>query len=234
MLVNTWGLAWIPFHKLHLSVFWSSIVGRGFSSLVTVVGIFFLCPSALKRFRFNWNLKQSGISLLVVAYLMAPQLIHTNFHGTGIAQFIEAFVFSIFIGIEEDFFARGFIYGALERYGVWFAALVSSGLFGLSHLTNILWGHQSAAFTIAQAVNAGAFGFLAVGLMLYSGSIWVPILMHGLADLPMQFDTQTQYVKMVTGQGDWVGVGLDCLIYGVIGWILISRANLNSRVRQAT
>lgn len=49
--------------------------------------------------------------------------------------------------------------------------------------------------------------------------------MHALVDLPMQFDTGAQYVKTVTGQGDRVGVGLDLLIYGVIGWLLIAKAS---------
>jgi hypothetical protein len=55
--------------------------------------------------------------------------------------------------------------------------------------------------------------------------------MHGLTDFPMQFDTEVQYTKMVTGGGDWVGVGLEVLIYGVSGWVLISWNNLESRER---
>jgi hypothetical protein len=52
--------------------------------------------------------------------------------------------------------------------------------------------------------------------------------MHGLNDFPMQFDTEVQYTKMVTGGGDWVGVGLEVLVYGLIGWILI-RLSSDSR-----
>ena len=221
ILVNTYGLSWIPFDRLHLSTFWNSVLGRGISSLFTLIGIYFLCPSVLKRFKFSGDIKRVGISLLVVAYLIGPALWHTNYQGATIAQVFESFIFAIFIGIEEDFFARGYIFGVLERYGVWIAAIVSSVIFGLSHLTNIVWGHQSAAYTLAQAVSAGAFGFLAVALMLFSGTIWLPILMHGLTDFPMQFDTEVQYTKMVTGGGDWVGVGLEVLAYGVIGWALI-------------
>jgi membrane protease YdiL (CAAX protease family) len=221
ILVNTYGLSWIPFDRLHLSTFWNSVLGRGISSLFTLIGIYFLCPGVLKRFKFSGDIKRVGISLLIVAYLIGPALWHTNNRGATIAQVFESFLLALFIGIEEDFFARGYVFGVLERYGVWFAAIVSSVIFGLSHLTNIVWGHQSAAYTLAQAVSAGAFGFLAVGLMLFSGTIWVPILMHGLNDFPMQFDTEIQYAKMVTGGGDWVGVGLEVLIYGLIGWALI-------------
>jgi membrane protease YdiL (CAAX protease family) len=84
--------------------------------------------------------------------------------------------------------------------------------FGLLHLGNIIWGGQSAANTLAQAVSTGAFGFLAVALMIFSGSIWVPILMHGLADFPMQFETGAQYTKIVTGGADWPYVVVQMVI----------------------
>ena len=67
--------------------------------------------------------------------------------------------------------------------------------------------------------------------MIYSGSIWVPILMHGLCDFPMQFDTGAQYTKMVTGGADWIAVGGDLVIYSGIAWVLITWANVEKRER---
>ena len=57
--------------------------------------------------------------------------------------------------------------------------------------------------------------------MVYSGTILVPILMHGLCDMPMQFQTSEQFTKQVTGNGDWVSVIGDLAIYSAIGWVLI-------------
>ena len=125
-----------------------------------------------------------------------------DYRGVGLAQIFESFVFALFIGIDEDLFSRGFAFGVIERYGVWIAAILSSLQFGLLHLGNFVWGGQSAVYTIGQAISAGAFGFLAAALMVYSGSILVPILMHGLCDMPMQFETAAQYTKKVTGKGE--------------------------------
>jgi membrane protease YdiL (CAAX protease family) len=225
IVVNTWGLAVIPLDKVPLSPFWYSISGRTLSSLITLMGIIAFCPHALKRLFTVSDLKRLFISFSIVACLAGPAVTHVDFHGVTAAEVLDSLIFALFIGIEEDFFSRGFVFGVLEKHGTWIAALASSTIFGVSHLTNIVWGHQSASYTLAQAVSAGAFGFLAVALMIFSGSIWVPILMHALVDLPMQFDTGAQYVKTVTGQGDWVGVGLDLLIYGVIGWLLIAKAS---------
>jgi membrane protease YdiL (CAAX protease family) len=175
----------------------------------------------LKRFGWGGKPKNLLISLVIVAYLMGSAVWQNNYHGVSAAQIIESFIFALFIGIDEDFFSRGFIFGALEQHGFWLAALLSSVNFGLLHFQNIIWGGQSAAYTITQVINAAGFGFLAVALMIYSGTIWIPILMHGLCDFPMQFETAIQYRKGVTGGGDWAGVLIDLLIYSVIGWFLI-------------
>ena len=220
--VNTCAIPWIPFIKLPFSAFWWVLIARSTSSLVSLIAIRVIYPAILPRFGFGKNPKQLLVSLGIVFFLMGPALLHTNYRSAGFVQVFESFVFAIFIGIDEDFFSRGFIFGTLERYGIWFAAILSSLHFGLLHLGNIIWGGQSAAYTIAQAVSAGAFGLLAVSLMIYSGSIWVPILMHGLCDFPMQFDTSVQYTKMVTGGADWLSVSADVVIYSFIAWVLIT------------
>ena len=229
--VNNWGLSWIPFHKLPVSEFWWTTIARGSSALLSLLLIRIFCPRALKRFGWGGKPKNLLISLAIVAYLMGSALWQNNYRGFSVAQIIESFIFALFIGIDEDFFSRGFIFGALERYGVWLAAIVSSVHFGLLHLPNIIYGGQSAAYTIAQAVSAGAFGFLAAALMVYSGTIWVPILMHGLCDFPMQFDTPTQYKAIVTGGADWTSVLVDVVLYSSIGWFLIMLSDPSKKAR---
>jgi len=228
-IVNNWGLSWIPFHTLPLSQFWWAIIARSCSALLSLVLIRLFCPSALKRLGWGGKPKNLLISIVIVAYLMGSALWQNNYRGASAAQIIESFIFALFIGIDEDFFSRGFIFGGLERYGVWLAAVISSVHFGLLHLPNIVYGGQSAAYTLAQAVSAVAFGFLAAALMVYSGTIWVPILMHGLCDFPMQFDTPSQYKAMVTGGADWMGVLVDLFLYSSIGVILILLSNPKGR-----
>ncbi len=220
-IVNIWGLNWIPIHKLHLSSFWGAIIFRACSSAVSLLLIRIFCPAALQKFGWGHKPKQLFIALGIVLFLMSAALLHINFHHIGITEITMNFIFALFIGINEDFFSRGFIFGALERYGVWFAAVVSSLHFGLLHLGNIIWGGQSSSYTLAQTVSAGSFGFLAVALMIFSGSIWVPILMHGLCDFPMQFASREQYAKIVTGGADWFFVLVELVIYVVIGSVLI-------------
>jgi len=57
--------------------------------------------------------------------------------------------------------------------------------------------------------------------MLYSGSIWVPIVLHSLNDTPMQFQAPSKYLAEVTGQADWYGVLAQVIAYVAIGFLLI-------------
>jgi len=230
-VVNNWGLSWIPFHKLPVSQFWWVLIARTCSALLSLTLIRLFCPSALKRFGWGGKLKNLLISLVIVAFLLGPAVWRNNYQGVGATQIIGSFVFALFIGIDEDFFSRGFIFGALERYGIWLAAAVSAVHFGLLHLPNIIYGGQSAAYTLAQAVSAGAFGFLAAALMVYSGTIWVPILMHGLCDFPMQFDSPSQHKAIVTGGADWTAVLVEVMLYSIIGAILITLSDPRRKAR---
>jgi membrane protease YdiL (CAAX protease family) len=146
---------------------------------------------------------------------------HTNFHGHSAPSIFEGFIFSLSIGFAEEFFSRGFIFGILEKYGVWAAVIGSSIHFGALHIMNIPWGGYSVGYTIGQVIDAAAFGVFSCGLMIFTGTIWSSILVHGLTDLPMQFMTRSAYRSSVTGSFDWLGTFIDAAILVVAGWALI-------------
>jgi membrane protease YdiL (CAAX protease family) len=213
--------SWIPLHKLPLTHFWIAILGRSIASLLILICLALLYPKSLRRLNFKMNSRRSLIGLGFVAFMEFPSLFGSNISLFSIPQMIQGIVFSIFIGIHEELFSRGLIYGALEKYGVWIAAGISSIHFGLLHLGNIFWGGQSVSYTLGQVVTAGAFGFVCVGLMLYTGNIWIPILMHGLVDSPMQFEKAAQFTKEVTGRSNWGFIALYAIVYVLIGWAFI-------------
>lgn len=119
-------------------------------------------------------------------------------------------------------FSRLLIFGYFERFGVWVAAAISSIHFGLLHFSNFAWGGQALAYTSAQVVNAASFGFLCCGLMLYTGSIWIPILLHGLSDYSFQFMTSSEVHSMGQSSVDWLGLGINVFLFCGIGVLLIA------------
>ena len=220
-VIGEWTTSWIPVDKLPVSNFWRVIVARSLMTLLSLVAMRVLYPQSLRRVTDRNSRKRLLIGLGVVAFLALPPLFASQMTTFRASQILQGLVFALFIGIDEEFFSRGFIYACLEGYGVLVATVISSIHFGLLHLGNIPWGGQAVSYTLAQVVSATAFGYLAVGLMLYTGSIWIPILLHGLSDSPMQFEGAAHYTKAVTGHPDWAGTILNAVTYIAIGWVLI-------------
>jgi membrane protease YdiL (CAAX protease family) len=87
----------------------------------------------------------------------------------GIAGFVGAIVLgAIVTPIGEEFLFRGVLFNLLTRYGVWFAAIVSSVLFALSHGINL-------ATPVAVIV-----GLAAAWLMRKTRSVWPGVVVHAV------------------------------------------------------
>lgn len=222
--IDTWLIPMIPVQKLHLSHFWLALTYRPINTLIWVVAIWLLMPKVLKRFSFRISrdrlLTSAGFGFVYIG----GSLFSAQYGGHAWWMIVGGLVFAMSIGLVEETFSRGLIYGFFEQYGVWVAAIISSVHFGLLHFTNFLWGGYSLQYVLAQMLAAASFGFFACGLMIYSGSIWVPIFFHGLTDFPMQLMTQAAFTKSTTGGGDWIGALVEVVICTLFGFSLIYKS----------
>lgn len=88
---------------------------------------------------------------------------------SGIAGFIGAILLgAVLTPIGEEFLFRGVLFTLLTRYGVWFAAILSSILFALSHGINL-------ATPVAVIV-----GLAAAWLMHKTKSVWPGVIVHAV------------------------------------------------------
>jgi membrane protease YdiL (CAAX protease family) len=220
-ILSAWGIGLIPFEQLPLPGYWIGIIYRTFSGLVWLAAIWYFYPQSLTRFKLHLS-KRLPLGLLIVLFFTVGPIYHADYAHKSIFDVVVGFLFALGIGLDEDFFSRGLIFGAFESYGIQIAAIVSAVHFGLLHFGNAIWGGQSLSFTATQVVGAMAFGYLCVGLMLYTKTIWVPVLFHGLTDFPMQLESAASYKKVVTGQAYWLYTFSFAIPYVIIGWVLIS------------
>ena len=230
-LLNIYAFYFIRFQDLPVSRYWQITIERALSSLLTLIEIWWLYPDVMKRLTLRINRKRLLVALLILAYLSLPSIIRSGINNYPIFSIIEGLSFALAIGVDEDFFSRGLIFASLERYGIQVAAIISSIHFGLLHLGNVIWGGQSLSYTLTQVCSAASFGYLAVGIMLFTRSIWIPIVMHGLFDTPMQFEGIEKFTKEVTGKGDWIGTLFELVLYCGIGYLLIIWSNELRRER---
>jgi len=138
-------------------------------------------------------------------------------------QMILFTLYTLLVGFAEEGLLRGVILHALLPGGLKRAVLLSSLLFGIGHLTNLLQGY-SPATTIVQIIYSTLLGIGFAGVRLYTGSIWPAILAHTLIDLG---DTATRgFVLPSTQPLTVAGVIAPIIItglYALYGWWLLRR-----------
>ncbi len=90
----------------------------------------------------------------------------------------EMFLFacvSITAGVCEELLYRGFLMSYIESYfNLGIAVLGSAILFGLCHAYYQGWN---------GALRAGGMGVVFAGLYVFSGSLWLPMLLHAFMDI---------------------------------------------------
>ena len=99
----------------------------------------------------------------------------------GAAEVTGLLLLALMVGFVEESVFRGLMLTALRERGVWRAIIVTSVLFGLTHLANVLSG-ATVLETISQVAYTIAFGVAFAALVLRTGIIWPLVLAHAAID----------------------------------------------------
>ncbi|KQR21379.1 CPBP family intramembrane glutamic endopeptidase [Microbacterium sp. Leaf151] len=92
---------------------------------------------------------------------------------------------SLLIGVGEELYFRGiFRVAALGRHGELVALLVTSVAFGLAHTVGYLFNGVPLGATALSVAFLAMDGALFYGVLRATGTLWVPMLLHGIGDLP--------------------------------------------------
>ena len=92
------------------------------------------------------------------------------------------------IGFCEDVMGRGVVLTVMlqkwgyTRRGIYQAVLVSSALFGVAHIFNLMTGHLPLLAGLTQIIYSVFFGVIFAACFLRNNAIWPAILMHGVID----------------------------------------------------
>lgn len=105
-----------------------------------------------------------------------------GFRHAEVSTLILAFASVVLAGLVEETAFRGILLTRLLPRGLWTAVLLTSALFGLLHVVNLLLGSpwQTVLLQVTFAAMAGT-GYAA--MRLRTGSLWPPIILHALFDL---------------------------------------------------
>ncbi|MCR5807870.1 MAG: CPBP family intramembrane metalloprotease [Oscillospiraceae bacterium] len=113
----------------------------------------------------------------------------------ALPQLLLFFVFNMTVGVVEEVLYRGLIFNSFRKYfgeskkGVYRAVLLSALVFGIVHLTNLIFTPDLVIATITQVIYAFFFGVLFNVIYYRTDNLLPCIIMHGVFDFISVFWT---------------------------------------------
>jgi membrane protease YdiL (CAAX protease family) len=162
------------------------LIQAGFTFLSAAVGIALMAKSSysLKEYGFTGMTRQAKVNaawflplLAVEAFSFLPGFRE----NVTTVYFLAVVLFTLLVGINEEVYFRGLILKRLGEKGIRYAAIVSSVLFGVVHLVNVVGG-ANLIYTGLQIVFAALFGFVCAELVILTKSLIPVILWHFIHD----------------------------------------------------
>ena len=191
----------------------------------------------LPRGRNRWLASAALISFYLFVHLQDMK--ESKF---SLPHILLGIIFVFTIGFSEEITSRFFIFGLLNRYlGVWGALALSAINFGMMHIGNAFGGDQGYQETAIQALSAASAGFMFASLLLFTRSLWIPIIVHATVDLSLGLGTSPAHATRnsggVHGHGlgwaDWGLMLIDILINVGLGLVFLYSARLFRPGREA-
>lgn len=139
------------------------------------------------------------IGFYIIIFKMNLSRIHAPFYCL-----LTAFL----IACAEEFIMRGMLlpsimHHANKNHVIWKAVFLSSFLFGLTHLMNLL--HQSLYQTLLQMLGTFFLGIILAVIYLKSGNLIMPILLHGILDACSIGISTSNPTSMLNNHGNPLG-----------------------------
>lgn len=204
---------------------------------VGAVAFFILITTAMRAWKLSWpGLKphwSGDFNWWILLGLVVVDVAITILNVGGVPNLRKASSWVTLMAIEaavaEETLFRFAILGVLFyawrniRQRLPYALVTSSVLFGLAHLTNV--AEQAWSVTVYQAVAAAGLGLFFAVVYVYTGQLWLAMLMHGLLDW---FSFVATGATTMTGSqvtlADWGAVIGELVIFGAITvWMMFGQ-----------
>lgn len=137
---------------------------------------------------------------------------------------------ALLVGFVEEAVFRGLMLRTLERLGVGRAVAITTVLFSVTHLMNVMAG-ESTFQAVLQLAYTAAIGFAFTAYALRAGTIWPLIVVHALIDFVAFLQDATIPVPPVVEITVAVVVTAGFTAYGA--WLLTRPSPVSAAAREA-
>ena len=174
---------WLVSNKHYLN----SIITYLVLSLLFLVIVYLKGVDSLEYFR-RPRLGAASITAMVIALLyLLPEFIGDQNKSVPMEYAIPGVIFLLGIGVSEEIFSRGLVFGMLRKYGQRNAIIYSSAIFGLLHINVYVGENWDLWAAYSHVISAGSWGVLACAIMIATRSIWFVAIFHAITDWSIVF-----------------------------------------------
>ena len=170
-----------PAHSAHLSFLQEAALGE-IPLVLLVVGLISVLGRWADTGFTHWSTRQG---LVVCLFPFALQVLGMPFGSLNapLITGVTGVVLALAVGFVEEGFFRGLLLRTLLPKGIVLSVMLSSVVFACFHLTNLFSG-VPWSYVALQLISTVGLGSLCAALRLRTVSIWPPILLHALHDVP--------------------------------------------------
>ncbi len=156
-------------------------------------------------------------TLMIAAF--AGLAVKTGLPSASVILFV--FINTALVGFSEETMFRGVLFqGFRKAMPIWAAIAMSTILFGAVHVLNGFVTGDFAAASV-QAIAASMSGLMYMALLIRTGSLWPPIVVHALWDFCIFLSVSQESAAPraePTTLSDWLshlGLALPSFLYGL-------------------
>jgi uncharacterized protein len=159
---------------------------------VALIGLSVLVALALsllgwwKVAGFNFPTEWRDSRLIIVPFVIVLGLpFLKGIKPSDLGTFIYLVIGYALTGFMEEGLMRGIVMRVLKPTGTTRSVVISSLLFGLMHIGNLLYRNPFIVF--AQMIGAFVHGIGLSAIRLRTNTIWFAVILHGLHDLALKY-----------------------------------------------
>jgi uncharacterized protein len=135
---------------------------------------------------FNFPTEWRDSRLMIVPFIIVLGLpFLMGIKTTDAGTFVYLLIGYALTGFMEEGLMRGIVLRVLKPTGTTRSVVISSLLFGLIHIGNLLYRNPIIVF--AQMIGAFVHGIGLSAIRLRTNTIWFPVILHGLHDLALKY-----------------------------------------------
>ncbi len=140
----------------------------------------------------------------------------------------QTFLTTMLVGFTEEWMYRGLLLVVFTRLlGFNRGVVLAAVAFGLLHALNVLGG-QSTPAVAGQVGNTTLLGFMFIGLVIATRSLWLAIVLHGLYDFFLFADGL--FVDAGATKSPITLLGVAIFLITAIGFILTLRKRATAEI----